>query len=246
MDDLSHQQKSFDSQADSYEKLYGDKSEFEKEIVEKRKQLILGSPSVKTALDLGCGTGTFLKFISQKAKKAVAVDASQKMVAKAKERAKKEKLANVSIKKANAQNLPFADGFFDTVYCINTFYHIKEKEKTISEISRVLKKGGTAYIEFYSITSPFAFIRKLANLFAKSMPHVYPDFIPTLKKLFEKNNMQPERFEVFSFVETSEAVKRWLPGILFKCLLWYRRFSDRHTFFRLPKMRCMFQVKKTK
>ena len=245
MNDSEFQQKSFDQQADSYEKLYGDQSEFETEIVEKRKQLILGSPSVKTALDIGCGTGTFLGFISKKAKKVFAVDASEKMVQKAKERTKKEKLPNVEIMQAYAEKLPFKTGQFETIYCINTFYHIKEKEKTIAEIARALKKGGTAYIEFYNILNPFVFLRLLANPFEKNMPHVYPDTAGGIKKMLEKNQLQVQRIEVLSHVETSQAVKRWLPGFLFHFLLWYRKFSDRFTIFRLPKMRCIFVAKKT-
>lgn len=41
-----------------------------------------------------------------------------------------------------AENLPFTDGFFDTVVCINALDHVDDLGKTISEISRVLRRGG--------------------------------------------------------------------------------------------------------
>lgn len=246
LSDFFHQQNAFDNQAQSYEKLYGDQSEFEKEIVEKRKNLILNSKKAETVLDLGCGTGTFLRFISKKAKKVFAVDASEKMIQKAKKRVDAEKLSNVQIQFADALKLPFEKDFFDTVYCINTFYHIKDKEKVISEISRVLKKNGTAYIEFYNVLNPFAFLRTIANHFAKNMPHVYPDFIPGLKKKLEKQGLKAKKLEVFSYVETSEAVRHWLPSFLFNALLRYKKFSEKYTVFRLPKMRCVFETTKNK
>ncbi len=244
MDDQQYQKKSFDKQADFYEKLYGDQSEFEKEIVQKRKNLIMNSEKSGTALDLGCGTGTFLKFISKKAQKVFAVDPSEKMLSKAKERAKKEKITNVKIIAANALALPFKNNFFDSVYCINTFYHIKEKEKAISEISRTLNQNGKAYVEFYNFLSPFAFLRFFANPFAKKMPHVYPDFIPSLKNAFLKYGLAPLRIEVFSNIETSEAVRQWLPSFLFKLLVSYKKFSEKYTLFGLPKMRCVIVAQK--
>ena len=102
------------------------------------------------------------------------------MLIEARKRKRIENLSNVKILYGTAYNLPFKDEFFDKVYCINTFCHIENNKKAVEEISRVLKKGGMAYIEFYDAINPFVFFRFIANPFFKNHPYVYGNFIPTV------------------------------------------------------------------
>lgn len=46
---------------------------------------------------------------------------------------------------ADAQKLPFRSNSFDLVFCNFALHHIKDVEKIISEVSRVLKKDGWFY-----------------------------------------------------------------------------------------------------
>lgn len=41
-----------------------------------------------------------------------------------------------------AEETPFADGFFDAIICINALDHVDDLERTIREISRVMRPGG--------------------------------------------------------------------------------------------------------
>ena len=50
--------------------------------------------------------------------------------------------SNVTIMNGRGESLPFRDGSFDIACCINVLDHSKDSETVISEISRVLKKGG--------------------------------------------------------------------------------------------------------
>jgi SAM-dependent methyltransferase len=43
---------------------------------------------------------------------------------------------------ARAEQLPFDDGFFDRVYCVNALDHFKDPYASINEMIRVLKPGG--------------------------------------------------------------------------------------------------------
>lgn len=47
---------------------------------------------------------------------------------------------------ANAENLPFADGIFDTVFSVNTLYFWDNPELVLSETKRVLKPAGSLFI----------------------------------------------------------------------------------------------------
>jgi len=43
---------------------------------------------------------------------------------------------------AKSEKIPFPSAYFDIVICVNALDHVDSLEKTIEEISRVLKKGG--------------------------------------------------------------------------------------------------------
>jgi len=49
---------------------------------------------------------------------------------------------------ASLQRLPFADGFFDALYCISVLEHTGDFEAIAQEFHRVLKPGGTASVTF--------------------------------------------------------------------------------------------------
>ena len=53
----------------------------------------------------------------------------------------------------DACSLPFADDTFDAVYSMGVLHHIDDTDKAISEVHRVLRPGGTAYVALYNSTS---------------------------------------------------------------------------------------------
>jgi ubiquinone/menaquinone biosynthesis C-methylase UbiE len=50
--------------------------------------------------------------------------------------------------KMNAENMLFREDLFDFVFCLNAFEHISDPKKALSEIWRVLKTDGFAFIQF--------------------------------------------------------------------------------------------------
>lgn len=211
-------------------------------MLEQRKKIILGFPKSEKALDLGCGTGLFFNLISQKNKHIWGIDISKRMLEKANEKIKQEKLSNIILTRGNAYSLPFENYFFNRVYCINTFCHIKDSKKVIEEISRVLKHDGIAYIEFYDINNLFVFVRVLTNFFLKNHGLVYGNHIPTLKKQIAESGLKVTDFKVVSYVETSDAIKKWLPSFLFTLLRFYEQLSKR--FSLLQFTRCIIELRK--
>ncbi len=62
----------------------------------------------------------------------------------------------------DAESLPFEDESFDFVYSLGVLHHVPNTAKAISEVHRVLKKGGRCYIAVYNKRSIFF----LWNVFA--------------------------------------------------------------------------------
>jgi len=60
---------------------------------------------------------------------------------------------NFNLKYANAENLPYTDDRFDIIISNAAFEHIPNVSKAVSEIKRVLKKGGLCHIEIHLFPS---------------------------------------------------------------------------------------------
>lgn len=102
----------------------------------------IGKLSGKYVLDLGCGGGESSIYFALQDAHCVATDWSPKMVDAA------QKLAEISQVKIDARvidamNIDFPDSTFDIVYAANLLHHV-DTRKTLNEIHRVLKPGGTA------------------------------------------------------------------------------------------------------
>jgi ubiquinone/menaquinone biosynthesis C-methylase UbiE len=88
-------------------------------------------------LEVGCGTGHWLRSIGSGGIRVVGLDASAQMLAYAKTQAPRAALAQGS-----AERLPWASASFDQVFCINAFHHFQDKVAFLSEAMRVLRPGG--------------------------------------------------------------------------------------------------------
>lgn len=94
-------------------------------------------------LDVGCGTGYFLKYIS-------GVDNSWKLFGVEPNDAlrKVAKMnSGLQIKKGNLGNLPFKNNYFDVVTCNDVLEHSIELTKNLKELHRVLKPNGVLLIQ---------------------------------------------------------------------------------------------------
>ena len=98
----------------------------------------------KYVLDVGCGVGKTACYIAKNyGCRVVGMDISERMIDRAKERAKREGLEDrVEFRAADAQNLPFEDDTFDAVISESVTAFPEDKRKALSEYVRVTKKGG--------------------------------------------------------------------------------------------------------
>ena len=97
---------------------------------------------MKSILDVGSGAGQIaghlLEFADRDAQ-ITCTDLSAQMLRRARTRLKSNRPAFIT---ADITALPFADGSFDGITCGYVLEHVPEPAKALSEISRVLRKGG--------------------------------------------------------------------------------------------------------
>lgn len=88
-------------------------------------------------LDLCCGQGNVTEALAKAGNSVTGADFSAKMLSHARNR-----FPTGDFVEADAQNLPFTDGSFDSVVCSFGLMHVPDQPKALSEIRRVLKPGG--------------------------------------------------------------------------------------------------------
>lgn len=101
---------------------------------EERKKLLDKWVTGKKVLDIGCGTGIYVDYLTKKGFDAAGVDFVKEFI----DYAKKHRKGKFMI--ADAYKLPFKDKSFDTVIMFDVLEHIENELKVINEIKRITKK----------------------------------------------------------------------------------------------------------
>ncbi len=97
-------------------------------------------------LDVGCGSGIFIKKFASQIRFAAGLDHSKDMVDLAsRNNRKRVKNGTAEFKLGEAEKLPWKDKSFSAVSTIETFYWLKPLE-TLKEIFRVLRPGGRVVV----------------------------------------------------------------------------------------------------
>jgi ubiquinone/menaquinone biosynthesis C-methylase UbiE len=102
----------------------------------------------QAVLEVGRGSGVFLPALAQavgKAGRVVGVDLAEPFFTQAQQRMGSAGLAGVvSVQRADACRLPFADASFDAVHCERVLMHLDDPDLALREMARVLRPGGVA------------------------------------------------------------------------------------------------------
>ena len=104
-------------------------------------------------LDLGGGAGVYSFPLAKKGYKVRLADLSETLLVQANKQRGEDNVQNlISCDQVNATDLScYKDQSFDVVLLFGPLYHLTEKterEKCISEVSRILKKGGKVFASF--------------------------------------------------------------------------------------------------
>jgi ubiquinone/menaquinone biosynthesis C-methylase UbiE len=108
---------------------------------------VLNVPTGARFLDVGCGTCSHSLRLAKRGCAVLAVDFSEEILRKAELYIQSMGgQTSIKLQRENILRLSFADETFDYVLCWGVLMHIPDVEQAISELDRVLKKGGTLII----------------------------------------------------------------------------------------------------
>src|SRR4051795_4276420 len=109
-------------------------------------QLLLRFIPPVVVADLGSGEGLLSQLLARRAKKVIAVDNSEKIVAFGASKAKKMGLKNLEFRLGDLENPPIEPQSVDLVVLSQALHHAASPAKTIESASRILRSGGQIMI----------------------------------------------------------------------------------------------------
>jgi 2-polyprenyl-3-methyl-5-hydroxy-6-metoxy-1,4-benzoquinol methylase len=114
-------------------------------------------------LDLGCGTGYGSKILYDVSNDVCGIDISRRAINYA-----QRNYSGPEYICCSAEKLPFKDGYFDAITAFEVIEHVSNPYETLSEVHRVLKRGGSLFI---STPNPRHLVNMLKYfLFGKPYP----------------------------------------------------------------------------
>jgi ubiquinone/menaquinone biosynthesis C-methylase UbiE len=129
----------YDVTAEMYDERYSEEQN-------RKYQKALENVSVEgtAVLDAGCGSGLFFRRTAGQAGMVMGVDVSHGLLLKAKEQTKL--FGNVFVVQADADQLPFRDGFFGAAFAFTVLQNMPKPAETLGELKRVVKAGGRVVV----------------------------------------------------------------------------------------------------
>lgn len=102
-----------------------------------------GALAQQEILEVGSGGGLICEQLAQRGAVMVGMDPSEGALATARRHAEQSGLGhNIYYQQGHAEALPFADGSFSVIICLDALEHVRDLKATVSEIARVLAPGG--------------------------------------------------------------------------------------------------------
>jgi ubiquinone/menaquinone biosynthesis C-methylase UbiE len=141
-DNLSLVQQQFRRQAEAYSTM---KVVTDTRIMEHMVELSGVTPQARV-LDVACGPGFVAMAFAPKCRAVVGIDATDRLIARARAEAARRGLGNVAFMLGNVERMPFASGEFDVASCRFAFHHFARPRVVLAEMARVLRPGGRMVI----------------------------------------------------------------------------------------------------
>ena len=125
---------------------------------------LAGPVAGKRVLDVGCGDAARASEFTRRGAVVTGLDADPAMVAAARRRTKIEG-TQLHLVEGQAEGLPFKNSEFDLVLAVTTLCFVRNANRTVMEMARVLKPGGRLIIGELGCWSFWAALRRIHGWF---------------------------------------------------------------------------------
>ncbi len=186
---MAHESDFWNKRANKYsQRPISDEAAYEKKLEITREYF---RPDMEV-LEIGCGTGSTAIAHAPFVKQILATDFSTKMIEIAREKARAAGIDNVTFEAAPADRLDVPDASLDVVMAHSLLHLLEDKERTISDVHRMLKPGGifvTSTACLGDMMPLFRLVIPLGRLL-RLFPLVKVFTVAELKERFEKSGFE--------------------------------------------------------
>jgi len=153
--------------------------------IESRVNRVFGKNALRQqeVLEAGCGGGLIAYELARRGALITGIDPSENALAVARAKMQENELGQSAyFEQGYAESLPYADGSFSVIVCLDVLEHVRDLQTTLKEITRVLAPGGIFIFDTINRT----FLARLALIWiGESLPinglpsgiHDYQKFI---------------------------------------------------------------------
>ena len=174
-------------------------------------------------LDVGCGSGEYLKYASEAGSKCVGIDISVNYLKIA-----KEKCPVADFVRADIRMLPLRDSCADVTLCSEVLEHVSNLTEAVAELKRATKRNliittpnfGLARIILKAVSA-----KKLREL-DESVGHVSIANIREMRKLFQDHKCRIVKSKTLNILPPIIGEKLRLPRFLSHVLTLFERLAN--------------------
>lgn len=164
-----------------------------------------GALQQQEILEIGCGGGLICEQLAKRKATMVGIDLSEGALAAARAHARQSGLGHIiHYEQASAEALPYADGSFSVIICLDVLEHVRDLKTTLAEVARVLAPGGIFVFDTINRT---LIARAVLIWYGEHFPsgglirgiHNYHDFIKPaeLRALLEASELRVQELTGF-------------------------------------------------
>ncbi len=113
--------------------------------IESRINRVFGKNALRQqeVLEIGCGGGLIAHGLAQRGALLIGIDPAENALEVARTKVRQSGLGqNAYFEQGYAESLPYADGSFSAIVCLDVLEHVQDLAATLKEITRVLAPGG--------------------------------------------------------------------------------------------------------
>lgn len=164
--------------------------------VRKQRLLELMDGCSGRVLDVGCGPGVLVPDLLDRGFEVWGVDAAPKMIEECHRNFQDVPQARFSV--GNAVKMEFPADSFDVVICAGVIDHIRDYERVVTELLRVLRKDGLLVVAFPNLFSPWAWwrnfvfyplLRRMRPFYCSLTGRPQPPALASMAKLHSERNV---------------------------------------------------------